>query len=270
MERIESTLSHWRPGSATSEFNAIETTLEIEQPRELVQLVARAQELSRVTNGVFDITVAPLVNAWGFGPAGDLLRLPTDAELAVLLEKVGWEKLIVDIEAGTLQKRHPELQIDLGSLLQGYAADRIADVVVDASGNESIEFLIEVGGELLARGSWTVAIENPSNPMQPLHTLVLTNAALATSGTSRSSRRVGNEIVHHFISPQTGRPVTAAASLCSVRATTCVEADGWATALWLTGLPNATRIASEQGLTAWLLDQHGQLQTNQFADKSGK
>ncbi len=270
LERIESTLSHWRPGSATSEFNASETTLEIEQPRELVQLVARAQELSRVTNGVFDITVAPLVNAWGFGPAGDLKHLPTDAELAVLLEKVGWQKLIADVEAGTLQKRHPELQIDLGSLLQGYTADRIADVVVDASGNESIEFLIEVGGELLARGSWTVAIEDPSNPTRPLRTLILTNAALATSGTSRSSRRVGHETVHHFISPKTGRPVAATVSLCSVRATTCTDADGWATALWLTGLPDATRIASEQGLTAWLLDQHGQLQTNQFADKSSK
>src|SRR4029079_15100028 len=69
LERIEITLSHWRPDSFTSQFNASETTLTTEQPAELVALVARAQELSQLSGGAYDITVAPLVDAWGFGPS---------------------------------------------------------------------------------------------------------------------------------------------------------------------------------------------------------
>ena len=289
LERIESTLSHWRPGSATSDFNANETTLEMEAPPELIQLVAFAQELSRATDGAYDITVSPLVKAWGFGPDGEIQQAPTDSELATILERVGWQKVSVDREANTLKKEHPEVQIDLGSLLQGYAADRVAAVIRESSEQENLEFLIDIGGELLAVGSWNVAIEDPSNPARPRHTFVLANAALATSGTSRSTRRVGGEKIHHLISPRTGRPVPMSARSSSVSisslwqkgsdplrasdfqgesialqrvrpllrqaATSCLEADGWATALWLAGPKQAPRIAVEHQLEYWSFDE---------------
>lgn len=255
VKRIEESLSHWSPGSATAEFNANETTLEMEVPAELIQLVAQAQELSRATDGAYDITVAPLVKAWGFGPAGEIETAPTDTELAAILAKVGWQKLSVDRKANSLKKQHPELQIDLGSILQGYTADRIAAVIRESSSEGEPEFLIDVGGELLASGSWNVAIEDPTNPSQPKKTFVLTNAALATSGTSRTARVVDGQTIHHLISPKNGRPFPVSTRSSSVSARTCLEADGWATALWLVGPIEARRIADEHQLEFWVFEE---------------
>ena len=182
LERIESSLSHWRPDSATAQFNTSETTLETEQPEELLKLVARAQELSKLSNGKYDITVAPLVAAWGYGPLG-VRPTPTDEELKELLERVGYEKLVVDLAAKTLRKKHSQLQIDLGSVLQGYAADQARKTLEQAGVQE---FLIDVGSELLARGSWRVGIEDPRNPQQLLRTIQLKDSALATSGLYRT------------------------------------------------------------------------------------
>lgn len=252
LERIESQLSHWRVESYTSQFNASETTLETEQTSELVTLVAQALDISRQTGGAYDITVGPLVDAWGFGPSGPRESSPSDAEIARLLDRTGWNKLVADSAHNSLRKAHPQLQIDLGSLLQGYAADRVALQLKEA-GIE--EFLIDVGGELLARGAWTVAIENPQDPSTPLRTLRLENAALATSGVYRARRREGPNAVHHLISPRTGRPYSAPAKLCAVIAPTAQAADAWATALLAVGPAEGLKLAAERHLTVFFVDE---------------
>jgi thiamine biosynthesis lipoprotein len=243
LERIENSFSHWRPDSFTAQFNGSETTLATEQPAELLQLIARAQALSQRTQGRYDITVAPLVNAWCYGPSGEK-KAPTDEELARLRERVGWEKVTVDLEAKTLRKKHPELQIDLGSMLQGYAADR-AKIILDEAG--VTEYLINVGGELLARGSWQVGIEDPRNPQQMLRTFQLQDAALATSGLYRAEK--------HIIAPQTGKPVATTTTLCAVSAPTAIEADALATAMLTVGLPAAIQLADQQKVAVFLFDQ---------------
>jgi thiamine biosynthesis lipoprotein len=251
LERIESTLSHWRPDSFTSQFNASETTLETEQPAELVALVARAQELSRLTGGAYDITVAPLVDAWGYGPSGEKTAVPTDEQLAALLGHVGWGKLTADTANSTLRKQHPQLAIDLGSVLQGYAADQVAKVLDKAGADE---YLIDVGGELLARGEWQVAIEDPRDPARPLRTVVLKDSGLATSGLYRATKQLGAMPTHHLISPKTGRPISATAILATVVAPTALESDAWATALLAVGLPEALQLADDNELAALLVD----------------
>jgi thiamine biosynthesis lipoprotein ApbE/Na+-translocating ferredoxin:NAD+ oxidoreductase RnfG subunit len=250
LERIESTLSHWRPESFTSQFNASETTLETELPAELVALVARALEISRLTGGEYDITIAPLVDAWGYGPSGQHDSPPTAAELAEILQRVGWEQLVADTEFSTLRKKQPQLTIDLGSLLQGYAADRVKQILDGAGAKEC---LIDVGGELRTGGTWQVAIEDPNNAAGPLRTLELTNAALATSGVYRA---------RHLISPRTGRPVAATATLCAVVAPTGLAADAWATALLAVGLPDALQLADEQHLAVLMLDDQQKVHVN--------
>ncbi|WP_425614413.1 FAD:protein FMN transferase [Anatilimnocola sp. NA78] len=263
LERIEGSLSHWRPESSTAQFNASETTLETEQPAELVTLVARALELSKLSEGRYDITVAPLVDAWGYGPTGERAA-PGDEEIGRLLERTGWQKLTVDKTANTLRKKHPQLQIDLGSLLQGYAADRTKKVLDEAGVSE---YLIDVGGELLARGSWQVGIENPSDPTRPLRTFTLQDAALATSGLYRAQKQAGDASVHHLISPSTGRPVVATTTLVAVSAATAVEADAWATVLLAVGLPEAMPLADQQQLAILSLDQQQTIHTNAAGKK---
>ncbi|MCO6456816.1 MAG: FAD:protein FMN transferase [Pirellulaceae bacterium] len=242
LERIESRLSHWRVDSETSRFNASQTTLEMEFSAELVQLVERAQWFSRETDGAYDITIGPLVAAWGYGPAGLREQPPADDELAELLQHTGWQRVSVDREFNTLRKQHPRLELDLGSLLQGYAVDRLVELLAE---REAGDCLIEVGGELRARGGWTVAIENPSDPARPLRTFELRDQALATSGTYRASAD-GRSRARHIISPRTGRPVETSWPLVAVVAPTCLEADVWATAL----------LASPRDLAERLIEKH--------------
>lgn len=249
LERIESSFSHWREESETSQFNSSRTTLAMEMSPECLALVSFGRRLSEATDGAFDPTVAPLVDAWGFGPSGPR-KQPTDDEIAALLAQTGWRKLTIDEKDGTLQKTNPRLKIDLGALLQGYAADRIGGRL-EARGIE--QYLVEVGGELKARGSWKVAIENPADAARPLRTVLLRDSALATSGVYRNAG--------HILDPHTGRPAEARWRLVAVIRPTCLEADGWATAL-LAASERAPAVAERERIAALLLGADGAIETS--------
>ena len=257
LERIESTFSHWRKNSRTSQFNATWSTRPQPISEEMLHLVSFALRISALSQGAYDITVAPLTSAWGYGPEGTPQVPPSDSALADRLRSVGWDKLRLDPDELTLAKADPALALDLGSILQGYAADQIADLL-DAQGCP--ESLIEVGGELRARGAWTVAIENPADPNRPLEVLTLKDSALATSGLARARKKLGDSSVSHVMSAQTGRPVEGTADLCSVRMPTCLEADAWATALLASPWPQARDLAREAGVEAWFLEKNGGLE----------
>jgi thiamine biosynthesis lipoprotein len=254
VERIEALLSHWRPGSATSRFNQTPSTDFQPVPGELVQLVEFCQRVSRASGGAYDITVAPLVAAWGYGPQGPASKPPSEETLQTALASVGWEKVEIGPDRASLRKAHPATALDLGSVLQGYAVDRMA-ALLDGAG--FADYLIEVGGELRARGGWNVAIENPADVSQPLARFELRDAALATSGLARARRKLSGTPVSHLISPRTGRPVESGVELVAVRASGCLEADGWATGLIALPLGEARVMALREGLSVWLLDSAG-------------
>ncbi len=244
VERIEGTLSHWRTNSVTAQFNAATTTQPMEVPAELAAVVARAQRISLVSDGAFDITVAPLVQAFGYGPGGAPARLPNDDELNQLRARVGWKKLAADTNENTLRKSAPRLQIDLGGILQGYAADRIA-ALLDAAGQTN--YLIDVGGELLARGEWMVAVEDPRRAAL-LRRVVLRDSALATSGTYRTARGGGELRPGHLVDPATGHAASHDTVLVSVVHPSCAVADAWATALIVAGADRAAALAATNGI----------------------
>ena len=244
LERLEAEFSTWRPASETSAFNEVATTRPIEVSGELLDLVAFGQRLRRSTNGAYDLTAGPLVEAWGSGPTGER-TLPTDEEIESLLEYVGGDKLIVDATSSSLAKRSPRLGLDVGSLLQGYAVDRLVAILDE---HDVGEFLVDVGGELFARGAWNVAVEDPQDPSRTLGTLALENAALATSGTYRRA--------DHIIDPRTGRPTKGPWILCAVKRDCARDADGWATALFVGG-EKAGDIARRNGIEVLLVDRTG-------------
>jgi thiamine biosynthesis lipoprotein len=223
-------------------------------PAELIELVSVAQHISRATDGAYDVTVGPLVSAWGYGPAGGGGVQPSAADLSALRERVGWEKLRIGEDRKSLQKTHPDLSLDLGSLLQGYAVDRLCGIL-DGAGCE--DYLVEVGGELRARGTWRVAIENPADAQRPLQLLDLHDEALATSGLARARKRLSGSAVSHIISPLTGRPVEPSIEVSAVARPTCVEADAWSTAVIAAGLPMAEKVTREHGLKAWVQETTG-------------
>ena len=135
-------------------------------------------------------------------------------------------------------------------MLQGYAADRAA-AILRAQGQHV--YLIEVGGEILAAGSWRVGIEDPFNPRVMLETVLLTDRALSTSGLYRAKKLAAGKPVSHILSPQTGRPVESTLEMAVVTHESCFQADGWSTALMAVGFEEAKRIALREKLDVILV-----------------
>jgi len=249
INRLEFSLSHWRESSVTADFNHLESTQPFGISPELADLVEFAQKLSVASSGMYDITIAPLTDLWGYGPAGKQPE-PTPAQLQAALAKVGAHRLILDKENLTLAKGHEGVKLDLGSVLQGYAADRAA-ALLRAQGQH--DYLIEVGGEILASGSWRVGIEDPFNPRVMLQTMLLTDRALSTSGLYRAKKLAAGKPVSHILSPKTGRPVEPTLEMAVVYHESCFQADGWSTALMAAGFEQAKAIAQREKLDVILV-----------------
>lgn len=256
LRRLEDSLSPWNPESATSRFNRSQLTEPILIPRELALLVRFGQRLSAATEGAYDLTVAPLVDLWGFGPAGRIEQPPSREEIREALGSVGWAKLCLDESGPTLRKTDPRTKI-IVSLVQGLAVDRIGAIL-----KRTVEgdFLVELGGEMLASGSWRVGIEDPRAPGNWVRQFHLKDAALATSGLYRARHRLAGREISHIISPKTGEPIQSGFELCSVVAGSCLEAKGWVTAMVALERNEAIGLAVRERLHAVAVDRRGEVQ----------
>lgn len=263
LARIETTLSHWKSGSITSDFNSNELSVPVELPDEWLRIVSTAHSISEKTDGAYDITVGPLVQAWGFGPQGEISIAPEETTLRKILEYVGYEKLELDLETKTAKKIDGRLQVDLGSLLQGYSCDQL-EKLLRSKGVQ--EFLIEVGGEMRAAGQWQIGIESPSSSSL-LGTYTLANRSIATSSVKRSARVIDAMSVHHIISPKTGRPMNSNVVQATVAIELGIEADAWSTALLLLPIDVSMELARANNLTIWLVDNEGEVTTNAVEDE---
>lgn len=235
----DSMISHWRTNTDLSEFNRTATTNAMPVPWPVLTLARQAAEISRATGGAYDVTVGALVRLWGFGPAPRRTAPPTDSEIQAALPSVGWEKL--ELLDGMIRKRQPDLRVDLSSLGEGWAIDQIFKLL-ERRGYTN--FLVELGGELRARGAWTIAIEHP------MRTCVLRDESIGTSGTYRQNFESGDRRYSHLIDARTGRPVTHRTVTVSVRHADCTHADAWATALNVLGADEGLPLAERLGLAA--------------------
>ena len=203
----------------------------------------KGQYVSRCTDGAFDMTVAPLVDLWGFGlknrekvesVAVDSVRQYVGYELAVLTD-------------GVISKTYPEMRIDAGAIAKGYACDVVADTL-EAYG--CTDFCIEIGGELVVKGvnpkgaNWHIAINKPLEDSLCLNieiqdVIELTNCGMATSGNYRNYYEMDGKKYSHTIDPRTGYPVQHSLLSATIVAPDCMTADAWATACMVGGLENA-------------------------------
>ena len=261
LDGIEERMSHYRPASEVSRFNAARTTEPRPMSRETLGVVAEALAVSRVSGSAFDVTVGPLVEAWGFGPGGRAPAAPDEATLAALRGRVGAELLEVDLAAGTLRKRRGDVVVDLSAIAKGYAVDAVAALLDDLGFGDH---LVEIGGELRAAGTneagtpWRVAIERPV-PGAPAaqRILPLQDAALATSGDYRNFYDLDGARVSHTVDPRTGRPVTHGLLSVSVIAARCALADARSTALNVLGPEEGYALAVDQGWAALFVEDDG-------------
>ena len=256
---VDGAMSTYDPDSELSRFNRWQQTDWYMLSPHTFEVFRHAQEVSRLTRGAFDVTVAPLVSAWGFGPTGPAASLPTDEEVTALLANVGETMLEIDAAATSIRKSRPDVQSDLSALAKGYAVDRVADLL-ERSGDGVEGYLVEVGGEVRTRGRnndglpWRVGIERPvEGPPSIQRVLELTDAALATSGDYRNYFEHEGRRYSHTIDPRTGFPVDHRLASVSVVDALCVRADALATALEVLGPEEGFALAQERGWAVLLI-----------------
>ena len=234
-------MSAFDPQSELSRFNARKDTLPFTVSVPLHDVVQMALEVHQQSRGYFDITVAPLVDLWGFGKKDHRSEPPSEQQVAAVLKRVGSAHLMTT-DSTHLRKTVPELELDLSAIAKGYGVDVVAGLLDSLQYNN---YLVEIGGEIVARGLnakvelWKIAVEKPQFAALPgeqvLGILALSNAAVATSGDYRNYFEYQGRKYSHTIDPFTGYPVRHNLASVTVIAANCTRADALATAVMAMG-----------------------------------
>ena len=241
LEEVNQRLSTYREDSELSRFNRFSRAGE-EFPisGDFLQVMKVAARVFELSGGAWDGTVMPLVDLWGFGPAGPVDEPPAEEKIASRLAEVGFAKIEIR-DSGALVKREPSVTLDLSSIAKGYGVDQVVEVVRREG---FTDFIVEVGGEVRAGGSrrdglpWRVGINRPradAAPDEVYRVAFLRDQAFATSGDYRNYFARDGVRYSHVLDPRTGRPVTNRVVSVSIRAPDCTLADGLATAVMVMG-----------------------------------
>lgn len=256
LDDVDSEMSTYRSDSALSVFNAAPVGAWVTVSPQLVHVVVASQELAQMSGGAFDVTVAPLVAAWGFGPdAGVRHEPPTAAALANVLRQVGHAAIEVRRAPPALRKLEPR-SIDLSAIAKGHAVDRVREALLRAG---CTDMLVFVGGEIAVAGTsadgdpWQLGIEAPDGSGAVLSSVELRSGALATSGDYRNFRVVGGRPISHTIDPRTGAPVDHALGSVTVVHESAMWADGLATAINVLGPQAGLALADAYDVAATLV-----------------
>ncbi|MFT7580049.1 MAG: thiamine biosynthesis lipoprotein [Myxococcota bacterium] len=258
---VNTSMSTYQADSELSRFNASASTEPFGVSAMLLAVLVEAQATTAVTGGAFDVTVGPLVNAWGFGPKKDT-PAPTGAELAVLQARVGADKLTVDVSGATVTKARTDVYVDLSAIAKGYGVDQMA-AALDRLGYTN--YMVEVGGEVRAKGrnkageTWRIGVEVPvASAQRRVQTIVpLDGRSMATSGDYRNYIERDGKRLSHTIDPRTGRPVEHTAASVTVVSETCMKADALATALNVLGPDAGMALAQAKGWAVLMLVHEG-------------
>jgi len=261
LRHVTDLMSTYEPDSELSRFNRHASTEPFPLSPETCEVFRVAQDVSQRSGGAFDVTVKPLVDAWGFGPPGRPATPPTPEELAALRERVGYRLLTLDLWANTLAKSNPATTCDLSAVAKGYAVDAIATALLEL---DYKDFLVEVGGEIRAHGHrqdgrpWRVAVERPDAGGRATDQVVdIEDLAMATSGDYRNYYEQEGHRISHLIDPRTERPIDHLLASVSVAHERCDYADAWATALMVLGPEEGRATAEREGLAAYFLVREG-------------
>ena len=227
----------------------------LDLPSDLSKLIGFAFDLSRKTDGKYDVSIGPLINLWGFGPEG-ARKIPTDLQIAKTMKISGYDKIELNIKTDKLKKRFKESYIDLSSIAKGYGVDKTAKIL---EGFGIKNYMVEIGGEIKTSGKkqdipWRIAIESPRKGKNKTFNKVLNlmDCAMATSGDYRNFFKEGKKRYSHTIDSATGRPVQndLASVTVAIPNGECFKADAWATALMASGKDRGMELATKFDIPA--------------------
>ena len=261
LKEVDAALSMFNERSTISKINNNQA---VEPDKMFLDVFQLAQQVSKDTHGAFDITVAPLVNLWGFGFKHT--QEPTKHAIDSLRQFVGYQK--VSYDGKTIQKQDPRIMLDCSAIAKGYGTDVVARLM-DEKGVKN--YLVEIGGEVVTRGisekrvPWKIGVTKPTddslhigNELQTV--LNVTDKAMATSGNYRNFYYKGGRKYAHTINPKTGRPVQHNILSATVLCNLCAKADAYATAFMVMGLDKAREVLERNPdlMVYFIYDDKGQ------------
>ena len=260
LERVNASMSTYREDSEISAFNRAAPEVEFAASADFAKVFKAALSIGEQSGGAFDVTVAPLVDLWGFGPAGIVVEPPPQVEIDATMAVIGQQALTVNDATGTVSKQ-AQRAVDFSALAKGYAVDEVAAWLRQQGIDR---YLVEVGGEMHVGGlsprdtPWRIAVEEPSAMARVVAAaILLTDVGTATSGDYRNYFEVDGKRYSHTIDPRTGYPVSHDLVSVTVVHDSTMVADAWATALSVLGAEQGRVVALEQGLAVYFIQRTG-------------
>lgn len=233
--RIEKLISSWDPASQTSEINRNAGIKPIKVDEELYNLIGRSVEISKLTEGAFDISFASMDKIWKFD--GSMTQMPSEEAIKQSVAKIGYQNIILDPENFTVFLKLEGMKIGFGGIGKGYAADKAKKLLMEKGVSAGI---INASGDMNTWGKqpdgefWKVAITNPMDKNKAFALLPLKDNAVVTSGNYEKYVTFNGVRYTHIIDPRTGYPATGIIS-ATVFAPKAEIADALATSIFVMG-----------------------------------
>lgn len=255
---VNNQMSTWQKDSEISRFNQSSSADWVAVSPEFVEVVKTANTLSEQSQGVFDISIGPLVNLWGFGAGREAMdAVPNTQQITDVLQQVGYNKLSWQVNPPALKKTVPKLYLDLSAIAKGFGVDQ-AGRYLESLGIK--DYMMEIGGEIRTRGksprgdAWRIAIEKPVDQGRAIQQgVALVDSGLATSGDYRNFFVKGGQRYSHTINPKTGYPIKHSLASVSVLAKNTMLADAYATLLMALGEEKGKAFATKHQLAAYFI-----------------
>ena len=260
IERIEKMISSWNPDSETSLINKNAGIKPVKVSHELYALIERAQKISEITDGAFDITYASMDRVWKFD--GSMKKIPTQLEIQKSIEKIGYQKIRLDADAKTVFLTEKGMKIGFGAIGKGYAADKAKELLMSKQVKGG---LINASGDLTTWGTkatgekWMVGIANPLSKEKVFSWLPIIESAVATSGNYEKFVKFKGQKYSHIIDPRTGYPTKGIQSV-SIFAKNAELCDAMATAVFVMGRDSGLHLINQiGGVEAVVVDSDNKL-----------
>jgi thiamine biosynthesis lipoprotein len=257
---FDRSLSLYRDDSELSIFNRSHA-LRFQSPY-FFHVLEKSREVYKATEGIFDPTVMPLVEAYGFGPNK---KRPENQNIDSLLQLIGFDK--IDFDSIAVRKRQEHIRLDFNGIAQGYSVDIIGAFLQQ---NDINSFMVEIGGEILCKGKkndgkpWVAGIDHPLKPGVLKASVPLINRAMTTAGNYRNHFEKNGQVFNHIINPKTGSMEQSSVFSVTVFADDAVTADGFDTAFFIMGLEKTKRfLSTRKDLDVFILynDELGKLRS---------
>jgi thiamine biosynthesis lipoprotein len=267
VKRIENLISDWIPTTQISKVNQNAGISPVKVDLEVFELVKRAKNISKLTDGAFDISYASMDKIWKFD--GSMKEMPSTESIKKSVEKVGYQNIILNENDTTIFLKFQGMKLGLGGIGQGYIADKIKEVLIANGCNAG---LVNVSGDINTWGKqpdgkdWTVGIVNPLNKNKVFATFPLNDSAVETSGSYEKYVTFNGKRYSHIIDPRTGYPASGIVSV-SVFAKQTELADALATGIFVLGIEVGLDLVNQlKGIGCIIVDEKGAIHASKNID----